>query len=149
MSFNIVFNSNDGTGTDLFNLEYTFDFSFMEECEYELSFSFVSGLQDEGDYFTDTRPLQLAIQNFPLRNVFKANDKMRSETSNVLGLIDVESILLTNTYYLKYNSHPSNTPVRCMRPSNNVFRVQLLNYAGNLLTDFEEYSLILNFKKRV
>lgn len=148
MSFNIVFNSNDGAGTNLFDLEYTFDFSFMEDCEYELNFTFVSETQPENDFANiDKKAFAISIPNFPLKNVFIANNKMRNQTCNVLGLVIGEPMLFTNTYAFQYKSHPSNTPVICMKPSNNVFRVQLLDYEGDLLTEFEHYNLILNFKK--
>tara|TARA_Y100000114_G_scaffold5353_1_gene4406 strand:- start:714 stop:1160 length:447 start_codon:yes stop_codon:yes gene_type:complete len=143
MSFNIFFNSSDGAG-DNFNKEFTFDFSFMEDCEYELTFSFLSDNQIQAN-FTGTKQLfSIAVQNFPLKNNFNSNTLMRNSDTAIIGFVSKNVLIDNNT---QYSSLTSNVPVRCMKPTNNSFFVKLLDIDGELLTAFEKYNLALNFKK--
>lgn len=142
MSFVVELNSDDGSG-DIFNKTYMLDWSFFEDGDYELSYSFKSGLQSEVDYGITTSPFSLALPDLVLKNVVSVKNS-RSQSSPIIGLISME-VFGTGIWY---RSHPSNRPVICRNPSSYEFRVQLLDINGTLLTDFEDYNLILYFNKK-
>lgn len=142
MSFVVELNSDDGTG-DIFDKTYMLDWSFFEFGEYELSYTFKSGLQSELDYATATSPFSLALPDLVLKNVVSVKNS-RTQSSNIVGQLSME-VFGTGIWY---RSHPSNMPVRCMNPTSYEFRVQLLDINGDLLTAFVDYNLILYFNKK-
>jgi hypothetical protein len=142
MSFVVELNSIDGTG-DIFNRTYMLDWSFFEDGEYELSYTFKSGLQTESEYGITTAPFSLALPDLVLKNVVSVKNS-RTQSSNIVGQLSME-VFGTGIWY---RSHHSNMPVRCMNPSSYEFRVQLLDITGDLLTAFEDYNLILYFNKK-
>lgn len=142
MSFVVELNSDDGTG-NIFNRTYMLDWSFFENGEYELSYTFKSGLQSEVDYGVNTSPFSLALPDLVLKNIVSVKNS-RTQSSNIIGQLSME--VFGNAIW--YRSHPSNMPVRCCNPSSYEFRVQLLDINGDLLTAFEDYNLILYFNKK-
>ena len=142
MSFVVELMSDDGVG-DIFNKTYMLDWNSFNEGEYELSFTFKTALQSDLNYGTTSAPCSLALPDIPLRNIVSVKNS-RSQSSPIVGQISSE-IFNASVWY---RSHPSNLPIRCMKPSSHEFRVQLLDIEGNLLTSFVKYNLILYFNKK-
>lgn len=142
MSFVVELMSDDGVG-DIFNKTYRLDWSFFDEGEYELSYSFKSALQSDLNWGTTSAPCSLALPDLPLKNVVCVENE-RTQSTPIIGQISSE--IFNSSIW--YRSHPSNMAVRCMKPMSYEFRVQLIDIEGNLLTSFVKYNLILYFNKK-
>ena len=161
MSFNVVINSPDtiddltAANVNCKELRYNFDWNFMEDCEYDLTFSFRSTWNTLG---VTTSPGLTQIR-FPdlgaAMNVYQVGPNTTANTSNVIG-----NVTTTQKFYGQTgaNHHglvmfsagaADNGPVRLKgKPQSSTFTVKLCEPDGALATTVpDKYSLVLHFKK--
>lgn len=159
MSFSVVINSQYAVDTTVLNAQrnYNIDWSNFEEGDYEMSFSFESGFQEEDAFGLTYIPHTLSLPDLPLKNVISPLGR-GSQSSSGVGLISFHPLgaftmnadgTIANTFPSgqQYSSNPNNKPVICNRPSAQEFRVRFLGIEGAEITYFVQYTLMLYFKK--
>ena len=163
MSFNVVIHSDDYfSTTDAFNAMnqiYTIDWSFMEEGEYDLTFSFRTQHLLPFDLTRDIGTIEcpdLAVFNSfrPTVNTDAAGNRTvltQAITSSTIGKIrwvecSNQAVSLTKLYSVA--DWGDNPPVRVRKPQSNMFTVKLNDVNGNIATATSgKYVLILHFEK--
>ena len=159
MSFSVVINSSYAidTGALYAQRDYNIDWSIFEEGDYEMSFSFESGFQEEDAFNVNSIPHTLSLPDLPLKNVISPVGG-RAKNSSGVGVLSFHPLgdqtinadgTINNTFPSgqQYSSNPNNKPVVCNRPSAQEFRVRFLGITGEELTSFTNYTLMLYFKK--
>ena len=161
MSFNVVINSPD-TIDDLTDanvtckeLRYNFDWNFMEDCEYDLTFSFRSPWMNQGVTTIPTLT-QIRIPDFgAAMNVYEVGKNTTASTSNVIGNVTTTTKFHGETaggFHGKVMfsaGAADNGPVRLKsKPHSSTFTVKLCQPNGALTANPPtSYSLVLHFKK--
>ena len=166
MSFNVVINSpntiDDLTDANVTTneLRYNFDWNFMDDCEYDLTFSFRSPWQNQG---VTVIPNLTQIRIPDLGAAMSVYEVVKNTTgvsttaskSNVIG-----NVTTTEKFYgVTGTTHhgkvmfsagaADNGPVRLKsKPQSSTFTVKLCQPSGEVpLNPPAIYSLILHFKK--
>jgi hypothetical protein len=143
--FSVVLNSLAGAGTNNNNLLYSLDFAPLDKGLYEVSFSFVSGLNN-----VDCTPA-IITTTFGSSKSYTANQSLQLQNNNYLGVL-YPVILSAGRGYLEAKAN-ENPPV-LIELSNASYTFSVViqtlslvpwvdSVAGNLLN----YSLILHFKR--
>jgi hypothetical protein len=146
-TYNVLINSNNriAGGTTTSSARYYFDFGALPECDYLLSWGFVSS-----NVNTSINRLGLLSINLGQCSVYTASStNIRATTTNYIGTIipnenDVSSFL--------YGDSNTNNKIMLKRPNNNEFTVEIRAIDGSLWVDsvgnaIPEYLLALNFEK--
>lgn len=161
MSFNVVINSNDTiddiTEADVTTkeLRYNFDWNFMDDCEYDLTFSFRTPWQDQGVTVIPNLT-QIRIPDLgAAMSVYEVGKNTTASKSNVIG-----NVTTTEKFYgVTGTTHhgkvmfsagaADNGPVRLKsKPQSSTFTVKLCQPSGAVTSHPPEiYSLVLHFKK--
>lgn len=141
MIYNIVINSvNYVGGTNSSNLSYYFDWSNIEDGEYEMTFNFNA---------IDTavhKVLYVVIPDLGVAsNVFTTTSQTTARFNNVIGVISPNE-KTTDTHYIA--STVDNPPIYLRtRPQSNNFTVYFYDTDGALSNLNVDYILILSLKK--
>tara|TARA_R110000823_G_scaffold122371_1_gene247792 strand:+ start:4820 stop:5356 length:537 start_codon:yes stop_codon:yes gene_type:complete len=174
MSFNVVINS-PNTIDDLTQgsvttneLRYNFDWNFMDDCEYDLTFSFRTPWQNLG---VTVNPVLTQIRIPDLGAAMSVYEVVKNTTgvsttaskSNVIGNVTTTEKFYgvtknSNTGVLTHHSKvmysagaADNGPVRLKsRPQSSTFTVKLCQPSGETPISANApllYSLVLHFKK--
>mgnify|MGYP001602804981 CR=1 FL=1 len=163
MSFNISLYSGDGDG-ETGSKTYKFDWSFMEDGEYEMTWSFRTADLDEADYADSTDAMYLSLPQLPTINNYEvkssnAQNYSRAVSSSKIGLLRRNTMVLdlaSASKFVKiiYTADTNdNPPIRCRKPQMNDFRVDVFNVNNSLMGDegdangLQNYFLNLYFKK--
>ena len=149
MSFNVVINSSDKfSGSDDINQVYALDWSFMQEGEYDMTFSFRTETKNF-DYDQDVQAID--CPDLTVFNSYKAGDSVTAQTSSVIGKVKLADVRKDYNDLAKmygYADFKDNPPVRVSKPKANFFAVRLLDVTGAVLTENPgNYVLILHFEK--
>ena len=129
--FNIVFNSDIGTGTTP-NDSFFFDWSRIPDVPYHVSFSFISGIA----VLTNTAIANIFV-DLGCSNTFLAGP---SSGNHALSSMYLGSLTPSGTGSLNYlyATEPDNPPIYLRgRPTNNSITVQIHQ---NLLTQMTDYT---------
>ena len=158
MSFNVVINSPNTIDTEANNtkeLRYNFDWNFMDDCEYDMTFSFRTPWQTSGVTISPALT-QIRIPDLgAAMSVYEVGNNTTASKSNVIG-----NVTTTEKFYgVTGTTHhgkvmfsagaADNGPVRLKsKPQSSTFTVKLCQPSGEVpLTPPASYSLILHFKK--
>ena len=140
MSFNVVISSNkkvSGTNADA---TYNFNWDMFDKGEYEVSFSYQSGLVDTQLL---NNILQIELPDLPQLN-YRADTKIGTATSGVIGMCYAEIVDTKERYVARWGDNP---PIYSRGlPSSATFRVRLVEETGTTNAP-DDYVLILSFKK--
>ncbi len=158
MSFNVVINSetrvseNDPGGNSN-NNTYAIDWSFMENCEYDVTFAFRGSYDDwSGTGESDMMGIELRGLG-AISNTYNAGSEPKASGSNFLGVTHMRTQYHTanngGAKEVVFAAMSDNAPVRFKaRPQSNTFDVRLLtdNYDLSARPPLF-YTLVLRFKK--
>lgn len=148
MSFSIVLNStNNYSNTNNHEVEYSYDFTNMEEGKYEVAFSY-RGKQNH----LDSTDLCLVNADFgAFRRVFNAGSETTNRYTQFLGTLSNQYNTSTDGYM--YANLMDNQPVYIdAKPQATIITIRLTTTAGALFTTHggqnpADYVMILSFKK--
>jgi len=148
MSFSVVIDSTEAySSTSIYNQDYAIDWSFLDDGEYDLTFSFVSS--PVGEVASDVKCISLEGLGTQLK-VYLAGTTTDTKNSNVIGLLNRVNFN-DGTARQRFQQSTYNPPVVLKsRPSNNIFKVKILQSAGGIAVSGMggSYILILHFNKR-
>lgn len=144
----VVFNSLvNSTGSNHNDLKYKFDFTIMEQCPYEVSFSY-HGLNNK---INGTKLPLVFVDLGVVPDVFQTSDSNYANQSLFLGkLLAGEKVSGDAPYIASYND---NVPIIInSRPRSQNPRIFMTNIDGTPFTDsnsveLADYVLALRFKK--
>lgn len=142
MIYNVVINSlNFVGGTDVYDLEYNFDWSNFQEGEYELTFNFTA------PNTTAFEPIVISVNNLGVcMNTFTTTSATNQKFNNTLGC--ASAVRNTTADYTYSVSTVFNPPIHLLnRPMGNNFTVVLRELDGTLYDIVVDYILILSFRK--
>ena len=148
MSFNVVLNSsNYFGGTTNHERTYAIDWSFMEEGQYDLTFSFHSA-SAAGPNFINA----IELPDLTVFNSYQAADTTTANNSHIIGTTRLfwnAKVTSTMTISASCRASPSdNPPIRCGKPKNSIFTVRLLDDLLAVQSGVVgHYTLILHFQK--
>ena len=149
MSFNVVIDSNDAltSSASIYDKDYAFDWSVLEEGEYDLTFSFLTSPIAQGT--SDVKAVSLEGLGTQ-RTTYKAGANTNAQTSQIIGLLNRVNYN-DGTARQRFQQSDTN-PVVCLksRPNSNIFKVRIV---ANSTTTANaglsgSYLLILTFIKR-
>lgn len=161
MSFNVVINSPDTIDTEANNtkeLRYNFDWNFMDDCEYDMTFSFRTTWQAvSSNGLIGPAVTQIRIPDLgAAMSVYEVGKNTTASKSNVIGnvtyterMFGIAPNAASVNKAMLIAGAADNGPVRLKgRPQGNTFTVKLCKSDGSLATiPPDDYSLILHFKK--
>ena len=161
MSFNVVINSETNVSTNdpggnSNNNTYAIDWSFMDECEYDVTFAF----RGSYDNWEGTGAISASdMMGIELRglgavsNTYNAGSEPKAGGSNFLGVTHMRTQYHTaangGAKEVVFAAMSDNAPIRFKaRPQSNTFDVRLLtdNYDLSVSPPLT-YTLVLHFKK--
>jgi len=152
MSFSVVIDSNVAfETTSIYDKDYAIDWSFLDEGEYDLTFSFVSSPGDANT--TDVKGIALLGLGTQLKT-YTAGAETNTKSSNIIGLLKRTMIVNDTTgtpQKMSFSQSDFNVPVVLnSRPSNNIFKVRIMATSLNVASVGMpgSYLLILHFNKR-
>ena len=129
MSFNLSIHSSQAVSGNFGAKEYYFDWTNFEECDYNVSFTFISSNEQ-----MDTAYFIAAIEtpDLYITNTYKpSSTRISALTSGILGITQNKMLSghnsSTNHFMYTCASRTDNAPVRVQKPANSRFRVRLLN----------------------
>lgn len=144
VNYNIVINSNNSVaGSNSSNFVYNFDWSNIQEGEYELTFNFSSNLTNVSEAIVVACP-DLGVS----RNTFTTISSTSQQFNGVLGVIypTVGTVSTSNDDYFVPATY--NPPVYLQtRPYSSQFTINLYTNSGALVDLENEYIIILSLKK--
>ena len=148
MSFSVVIDSFDAfNSTSIYDKEYAIDWSFLDEGEYDLTFSFVSA--STGATATNVKGIALLGLGTQMKT-YIAGSSTDTKNSPIIGLLN-RTIFNDGTNKQTFRQSEYN-PVVVLnsRPSNNIFRVKIIASSTQVATIGMggSYILILGFNKR-
>lgn len=141
-----------GSGTQIGDQTYKFDWSIFPEGEYEMSFAFVS----KGELITNSDAQAESVSAMVEVQVPFSTDRYRvltngnANSTHICGLLEFydtqhHSGNLLRQYRAHWNANP---PVTLRgKPQGNDFRVRTLQSSGDSVGTMYNYDLLLNFKK--
>ena len=145
--YNVAFNSYTGTGTDTRSLSYNFDWTILEEGQYEVTWSMATSqytFANPAVYSPCYVQVDLGQQLYPLNS-----------NSKIIGCCNTPNLSngLTSYYYASNIMNP--TMYLSHRPNSNTFTIRLLqNTQANGLAPFYinnaaigSYIIFFQFKK--
>jgi hypothetical protein len=152
MSFSVVVDSQVAfKTTSIYDKDYAIDWSFLDEGEYDLTFSFVSS--PAGANTTDVKGIALLGLGTQMKT-YTAGEKTDTKSSNIIGLLKRTMIVndtTGNPQKMSFSQSDFNVPVVLnSRPSNNIFKVKIMassTIVGSVGMS-GSYLLILHFNKR-
>ena len=150
MIYNVVLNSINRCNTNqddiICNSDFFFDWSVLPEGKYKLSFSYISSNVNQSN-----------VEYIPILNValgqstnFNADPlRISAITTNAIGVL-IPYVVSTKSYL--YADKNINHPLIINRPSQNNFKVNILNDTNGFWTDtdfneMESYVLTLSFEQ--
>ena len=172
MSFNVVIHSSDaienegkdGTNVNPYaesdQLSYAIDWSFMDDCDYELTFTFrcnaykifqadgTTATSFDNAVFCSATHVALSDLGAQFKN-FKAGRTQNANNTNTIGLLTnhlrAMDSMMSQTIF---TTESSNAPSRVSKPVGNQFTVKLLDNQSRLaVRPPPQYDIILHFKK--
>ena len=160
MSFNVVINSETNVSVNnagnSSNNTYAIDWSFMDDCEYDVTFAFRGSYDDWSGEGATTKSDMMGIELRGLgaiSNTYTAGSEPKASGSNFLGVTYMRTAHHVapqgGAKEVLFSAVSDNPPVRFKaRPQSNTFDVRLLtdNYEISNRPPLY-YTLILHFKK--
>ena len=152
MSFSVVVDSNVAfNSTSIYDKDYAIDWSFLDEGEYDLTFSFVSSPVDANT--TNVKAIALLGLGTQIKT-YTAGEKTDTKSSNIIGLLKrtmIENDTTLTPQKMSFSQSDFNVPVVLNnRPSSNIFKVKIMassTIVGSVGMS-GSYLLILHFNKR-
>ena len=123
MSFSVVIDSNVAfETTSIYDKDYAIDWSFLDEGEYDLTFSFLSAPANA----TASNVKAIALLGLGTQiKTYTAGAETNTKSSNIIGLLD-RSVFNDGSNKQTFSQSDFNVPVVLnSRPSNNIFKVNL------------------------
>ena len=152
MSFSVVIDSQVAFKTvNIYDKDYAIDWSFLDEGEYDLTFSFVSSPGDANT--TNVKAIALLGLGTQIKT-YTAGDKTDTKSSNIIGLLKRTMIVNDTTAApekMSFSQSDFNVPVVLnSRPSSNIFKVRIMASSTTIgsVGMPGSYLLILHFNKR-
>jgi len=148
MSFSVVVDSNVAfNSTSIYDKDYAIDWSFLDEGEYDLTFSFLSASGTAGA--TNVKGIALLGLGTQIKT-YTAGDGTNTKSSPIIGLLS-RSVFNDGSNKQTFSQSDFNAPVVLnSRPSNNIFKVKIM--ASSTIVGSVgmggSYLLILHFNKR-
>jgi hypothetical protein len=138
VSYNIIFKSVSGIGPTISSKTYFFDWSILENGNYELSYSFMS--------LNSPNQQQNLILYINLGNhdTFEVLPLSGVKNSNFLCVLNQYSATNFKSFFERFIN--SKTQI-INRPSNNNITVDIKIFVGTNTFNIEDYILNLNLKK--
>jgi hypothetical protein len=141
-NFSIVLNSTVYMSrTNRSSIQYGFDWSFLPEGKYSVSWKFTSQAS------TANQLLILSIPDLGVRmNSYSAGSSTTAYTNSYMGTIS--NWYIGNAAGMFRADYGDNPPLRFeQKPTNNVFNVNLYDNTGTAYDIGVDYILILNFQR--
>lgn len=131
-SYVLVFNSNNGVGTDTRSLQYAFDWKLLAQGKYEIYFSYKGNYNNISS--TASTLAQIIISPPISSKVFTATSSTGGQVSGFLGCVNPAQCQTTT--FLSANVK-DNAPIFIDSiPQNNQFTISIQNGSGVGWTDF-------------
>ena len=153
--YTIVIPSNVGSGVAVNELSYKFDWSIIPQGEYDLTFSFISEPLKtlEGAAELANQATQIEMISPFSSNIYKVKDNGNANSSNVIGLLEVESVdgiwtSGTDFAMRHWKSKNDNPPIRLYgKPQGMDFKIRLVKTNGVLaIYHPNKYDMIIKLK---
>ena len=153
--YNIVLRTSDSVSgdvdeygdTDTASMTYAFDWSFIPDGDYELSYTFKTERYEDSVF---ALPHAISLPDFHF-NSYSAGSKITAQTNSIIGVNEAVLVSETGTAASMAKHCSDNKPIFVRNPATfaQVFRVHLLGTDGVLQTSENvlSYMLILTLKK--
>ena len=149
-SFTVYLNTTNVLATNTAGKDYTwgFDFSFIEDGDYEMSLQFTSGNIALADYSTNGA-VQVSVETGVTPLVYSAGSSVRAIPTQIVGSLRLYWNSATVATYVA--NRTDNHPVifKNLNKSSNFIRVHLDSNLGTLIPNpiSTNWSLMLHFDK--
>ena len=148
MSFSVVIDSFDNlNSTSIYEQEYAIDWSFLEEGEYDLTFSFTSSAV--GATATNVKGISLLGLGTQMKT-YNAGSSTDTKSSPIIGLLNRTIFNDGANKQIFTQSDYNPIVVLNSRPSNNIFKVKIIASSTQVATTGmgASYILMLGFTRR-
>ena len=154
-TYQIYIDSAQGEVISVAERSYKFDWNILPEGEYEMTFSFVSEIQEltPVEAAADTYANQIEI-NIPFSgNNYRVDISKDgfAPSTHVSGLLQIRELQTTptNTYRLLVGDTALNIPITLYgKPQGMTFNIRLLQHGGELAVKTPHYNMVIFLKHK-
>lgn len=148
--FNIILNSNlvFATNTALKDFTWAYNFSNVEDGDYEVGFTFQSGNATGITNQTSNLPCLLTLSLGVNPQQYVAGSVVSSQSSNILGQVSVSFFSASLATFVANSTTNHPVIIKGLNKANNFIRMSLIGGTGALIgTGVANWFVVLNFTK--
>ena len=148
--FNIILNSNTvfATNTSLKDFTWAYNFSNVDEGDYEVGFTFQSGNATGIVSQTSNLPCLITLSIGVNPQQYTASSVVSTQTSNILGQLNVNWFSATLATFVANATTNHPVIIKGLNRSSNFIRMSIIGGTGALIgTGVSSWFVVLNFTK--